>query len=245
MPIWSRRWTARGHKPHAWDEDRRVLLAIDTASQVMSLALHDGHQIAYEASWRTPNNHTTELTPAIQVALKRAGLTAPELSGLAVAQGPGSFTGLRIGLGVAKGLAQAVGRPLVAIPSLDIVAAAVPPFDGALVVVLQAGRGRVCAGRYAWDAGGWRADGEPVIAAWPALIEAVEGPTLFAGEVDERARALLQEAERPIRIAPGAVALRRAGYLAELAWARIAAGQVEDAASITPIYLHQPGVPHP
>lgn len=211
----------------------------------MSLALHDGHQIAYEATWRTANNHTVELTPAIQAALGHAGLAAPDLKGLAVAQGPGSFTGLRIGLGVAKGLAQSLGRPLVAIPSLDIIAAAVPSFDGALIAVLQAGRGRVCAGRYIWEADGWHADGEPVITGWPALIETVEGATLFAGEMDERARALLEEAGDPIRIASGAVALRRAGFLAELAWARIAAGEVEDAASITPIYLHQPGVPRP
>lgn len=137
-----------------------MLLAIDTASQFMSLALHDGRQIGYEATWRSRNNHTVELAPAIRAALASAGQALGDLSAIAVAQGPGSFTGLRIGLGVAKGLAQARGLPLVAIPTLEIVAAGVPPLGSRLIAVLQVGRGRLCAQPFTWAGAGWTGDGD-------------------------------------------------------------------------------------
>lgn len=208
----------------------------------MSLALHDGRQIAYEATWRTRNNHTTELTPTIQTALEHADMTAADLTAVAVAQGPGSFTGLRIGLGVAKGLAEAQALRLVAIPSLDIVAVAVPVSGGPLVAVLHAGRGRVCAQRYRSSRDAWVPDGEAAITTWLALVEAVEQETLFAGEIDDAGYQLLNETGRPARVVPGAFALRRAGFLAELAWARVEAGETDDPATVTPIYLNQPGV---
>lgn len=225
------------------EKEAGVLLAIDTSSQVMSLALHDGRQIVYEATWRTRNNHTTELTPTIETALEQAAIKASDLAAVAVAQGPGSFTGLRIGLGVAKGLAEAQQLPLIAIPSLDIVAAAVPAFNGPLVAVLQAGRGRVCAQRYRWARDVWVVDGDASITTWLALVESVEQETIFAGEIDEAGYGLLNETGRPARCVPGAFSLRRAGFLAELAWARFAAGDTDDPATVTPIYLNQPGEP--
>ncbi len=222
-----------------------MLLAIDTASQFMSLALHDGQQIWYEATWRTLNNHTVELTPTIQQALEHSGITAANLTCVAVSQGPGSFTGLRIGMGVAKGLAMARGIPLVAVPTLEIVAAGVPQFDGLLVTTLQAGRGRICAQRFRWQLDSWMPAAPAEITGWAQLIEAVDDETLFAGEIDENGHQLLDATERPVRIAPAAYALRRAGFLAELAWIRVEAEDFSDTATVTPIYLHQPGVPHP
>ncbi len=221
-----------------------MLLALDTATRVLSLALHDGQHIFYEATWHTANNHTVELTPAIQTALTRCDLTAEMLRAVAVALGPGSFTGLRIGLGVAKGLALARELPLVGVPTLEITAAGVPRFAGELLAVLQAGRKRICAQRFAWEDWGWRATDAPVITDWGRLLADVQTPTLIAGEVDEVGRA--QIADVPLaQVASGAVSLRRAGFLAELAWARLREGRTDDPRTLTPIYLHRPGVPHP
>ena len=222
-----------------------MLLALDTASQFMSLALHDGRQIWYESTWRTANNHTVELTPAIRQAFKQTETVPANLKAVAVAQGPGSFTGLRIGLGVAKGLATALNIPLIAVPTPDIIVAGVPPFHGPLVAVLQVGRGRVCAQRYRLNKDTWVSAAPAQITTWDDLIEGVEQETLFAGEIDDAGHNLLDATERPVRISPGAYALRRAGFLAEIAWARIDADDTDDPAQVTPIYLHQPGVPHP
>ncbi len=222
-----------------------MLLALDTASRSISLALHDGHQLLFESTWNTANNHTVELAPAIHRALRQVQQQPADLTAVAVSQGPGSFTGLRIGLSVAKGLAEAQSIPLIAVPTLDIVAAGIPVFEGPLVAVLQAGRGRVCAQRYRWQDGAWIASDPAEIVSWEALAAAVGQETLFAGEIDDAGRVSLAAAAHPVRLASGAHSVRRAGFLAELAWARLRAGSVGDPADVTPIYLHQPGVPHP
>ncbi len=228
-----------------------MLLALDTASRMISLALHDGRQLRYEASWYTANNHTIELTPAIERALAQLQLDPAALSAVAVSQGPGSFTGLRIGLGVAKGLAMAHQCALIAVPTLDIVAASVPHFasqqstNGQLLAVLQAGRGRICAQHYHWQAECWTPTGTAIITAWDQQLDALEQTTLIAGEIDETGYELIQATDKPVYLADGAHALRRAGFLAEIAWARCRANQLDDPNTVTPIYLHQPGVPHP
>jgi tRNA threonylcarbamoyladenosine biosynthesis protein TsaB len=222
-----------------------LLLAIDTASRMMSLALHDGRRLRYEASWHSANNHTIELAPAIQCALEQLECTPADLAAVAVAQGPGSFTGLRIGMGLAKGLALAHRMALIAVPTLDIVAAGVPGFDGNLLAVLRAGRGRTCTQRYQWQNRTWTPIGNAVIASWEQQLQAITHRTLIAGEIDDNGYAMLDAADRPIQIAAGALALRRAGFLAEIAWQRLHHDQIDDPATVTPIYLHQPGVPHP
>jgi tRNA threonylcarbamoyladenosine biosynthesis protein TsaB len=145
-------------------------------------------------------------------------------------------------MGVAKGLAVSLKIPLVAVPTLEIIAAAIPEFHGPLVTVLQAGRGRVCAQTFQWKKHAWTPDGEGEITGWENLIAQVDQETLFAGEIDDNGHTLLDATERPVRIAPGAAALRRAGYLAEIAWARVEADDTDDPITITPIYLRQPGV---
>jgi tRNA threonylcarbamoyladenosine biosynthesis protein TsaB len=222
-----------------------VLLAFDTATHWMSLALHDGRQVWYEATWRTPNNHTIELTPAIQRALAQNRVQPRDLTAVGVSQGPGSFTGLRIGLGVAKGLVVAQGLDLVLVPTLEIVALSVPQSPDPLIAVLQAGRGRICAQQFAWGTAGWRPADGAAIMSWDALLHTLDHPVTIAGEIDDDARALLAGSARPITVVPGAQGLRRAGFLAEIAWERVRAGQLDDPATAAPIYLHQPGVAHP
>lgn len=223
-----------------------MLLALDTASRMISLALHDGRQVRYEATWHSANNHTIELSPAVDRALALNGLQPTALAAVAVAQGPGSFTGLRIGMGVAKGLALALNIALVAIPTLAIVAAGVPSFDGTLIAVLQAGRGRICAQKFHHlDGTTWTPAGEARILSWAELLERITARTLIAGEINEHGHAAITATTAPIVIAPGSMALRRAGYLAELAYHRLRTGDSDDPRTLTPIYLHQPGVPHP
>ena len=90
-----------------------TLLAIDTATQFISLALHDGQQMLAEQTWFSENHHTVELAPAVRMLLESARLTAADLTALAVSIGPGSYTGLRIGVALAKGIAGARRLPLV------------------------------------------------------------------------------------------------------------------------------------
>jgi len=221
-----------------------LLLALDTATRVLSLALHDGERVRYEATWHTANNHTVELAPAIQGALMHCDIQPQALRAVAVALGPGSFTGLRIGLSAAKGLVLAWELPLVGVLTLEITAASVPRFEGALIAVLQAGRKRICVQRFVWEDAGWCADADAAITSWEQLLADVDTPTLVAGEIDEAGRAQIAAVPN-VQSASGAVNLRRGGFLAEIAWERLRAGRTDAPRTLAPIYLHQPGVPHP
>lgn len=75
-----------------------MLFALDTSTSWISLALFDGTFLRYEVTWETQHHHTVELAPALERMIKSTGIKPSELTGLAVATGPGSFTSLRIGV---------------------------------------------------------------------------------------------------------------------------------------------------
>ena len=133
-----------------------MLLAVDTSTRTIGLALYDGVQVIGESVWRSYNHHTVELAPAVAEMLSRSGIDASGLQVLAVALGPGSFTGLRIGLALAKGMALVRHLPLVGIPTLDILAAAQPVMAITLAAVLKAGRGRLAVNWYHEVDGAWK-----------------------------------------------------------------------------------------
>lgn len=225
-----------------------MLLAIDTATQSLSLALHDGQQVIAERTWTTAGRHTVELTPAIQNMLAQAHITVSSLAGIAVSQGPGSFNGLRVGFSAAKGLALAQNIPVITVPTLDILAAGQPSSHEQLIAVAQAGRGRICAASYRWQKSAWIGQNDVAIVGWQGLVEQVSEATVISGEIDAGGYAVVARsvaAGKPIRLADPAYRLRRAGFLAELAWKRLHAGEAGDASSAVPLYLHQPGVAHP
>ncbi|RMF78345.1 MAG: tRNA (adenosine(37)-N6)-threonylcarbamoyltransferase complex dimerization subunit type 1 TsaB [Chloroflexi bacterium] len=202
-----------------------MLLAIDTATRVMSLALHDGQTLIAEQTWHSHNNHSVQLAPAIETMLNNTGLEMAALRAIAVSVGPGSYTGLRIGIALAKGMAAAHQLPLVGVTTLDTIAAAQPYYAGsALIVAVSAGRSRVIAGIYRWYRGRWVNRGEPHLLDWETLIDSVDGSAAVTGEIDPEAEALLHAARehgKTITLVPAAYRLRRAGFLAEAAWSRI------------------------
>lgn len=217
-----------------------MLVAIDTSTDYASLALHDGFKVRAECTWEARRRHTVGLLPRLVIALEQSGLGVEHLSGVAVTRGPGSFTGLRVGLAVAKGLALARGLPLISVPTLDVVAAAQGRDRRPLCAVLQAGRGRICVATYRCRVGEWRAREAPHLTTWPALIEGLVSPTLFCGEIDSVGADALATLGELAVLLPPAARLRRAGFLADLAWRRLNRGETDDPAALTPIYLQYP-----
>src|SRR5207245_11661930 len=98
--------------------------------------------------WLAGREHSTRLLVETEIALARVGRHAPDLTGLVVACGPGSFTGVRVALSVAKGMAAGLSLPLWGVSSLDVLALAVGPTDLPVRVVLEAGRGRFASAQY-------------------------------------------------------------------------------------------------
>ncbi len=223
-----------------------LLLALDTSTTQLGVALYDGVRVLAEMYWLSGRRHTQELAPLVAEALRRTGFAPDDVAAVGVALGPGSFTGLRIGLAFAKGLAMPRGLPLVGVPTLDAVAAAVPPVDGfpTLAAVLPAGRGRFAVGWYTAADAGWQPQGEAEIFTADALAAHIRKPTVVCGELTADARARLARKYKTVHLPPPVTCARRPAHLAALAWARWQQGQTDDAASLAPIYLHT-GTPIP
>ena len=227
-----------------------MLLALDTATRHAGLALYDGAQVVAELNWTSHDAQTVELLPRVDQCLRWAGLAPRDLSALAVNLGPGSFTGLRVALSLAKGMALPHGLPLIGVPGMDLTAYPHLGQGRPVAAVIAAGRGRCYCSVYrtmpapagdgsavtvaAWQ--GWRS---PVTlvdeAALPATL-----PTdaLVAGELSPALVAAL--AAQGLAAASPAMAPRRAACLAELGWLRWQAGQVDDPAALNPIYGQDP-----
>ncbi len=215
-----------------------MLLAVDTSTRWVGLALYNGSQVLAEMIWQSQNTHTVEVAPAIQELLGRSGARTADLRAIGVATGPGSFTSLRIGLGLAKGLALACHIPLIGVPTLDILAAGQPVRDLPMAAVLQAGRGRLALVWYQAQSGAWVAQGAPQVVRVEELAQQIHKPTLVCGELSAEERQVLARKRKNVVLVSPAGSLRRPAYLAELAWRRWQLGKVDDAVMLSPIYVH-------
>ncbi len=227
-----------------------MLLAIDTATQMLSIALHDGAEVVYEQLWRTHNHHTVELAPAVEAAL--ACVEGQPLTAMAVATGPGTYSGLRVGVAFAKGLAVTFGVPLVGMTTLDILAAGQPSFQGSLVTIVAAGRGRIVASVYGQRSKRWKQRRPPESITWEALLASIEGQALFAGEIDADGRGKLEAAcaaGAAFTLAPPPQRTRRAAWLAEEAWQRMREDadrlivETYDPVNVAPVYVKTRDLP--
>lgn len=218
-----------------------MLLAVDSSTQRVGLALYDGSQVVGEMLWQSHNHHTVEIAPAIQSLLARCGVKPQDLTALGVALGPGSFTSLRIGLAITKGMALALNLPLIGIPTLDALAVALPVQDLPLAAVLQAGRNRLALVWYAAHDGKWQAQGESKATSVEELSQSIRKPTLVCGELNAAERQILARKRKNVILPTPAQSVRRPAMLAELAWQRFQAGSVDEPISLAPIYLHVAG----
>ncbi len=156
-----------------------MILAIDTSTQWVGLALHDGVQILAEKVWRSQNYHTVELVPAIERILQQTSTPKAELKAVVVAIGPGSFTGLRIGIAAAKGIGLALGNPS-AWDSLPGYTGCWPRRNAAADDRPAAiGRGRFAWARYLYKKGRWYQEGEINVDEPRAIAATIKSPVLL------------------------------------------------------------------
>lgn len=215
-----------------------MILAIDSSTQWTGVALHNGSLVIGEIVWRTVGRHTVELSPAIDQLMKQCGVEKEELTALAVATGPGSFTSLRIGIAVVKGLALALRLPVVGVPSLDVLTAAIPVQDLPLVAALQAGRKRLALMWYKKDKSAWVPQSDFTTVEFDDFYESLETPAVVCGEFTPEQHHALARKRRTIELIPPSQSLRRPSVLAEIAWKRLKKDQADDVVTLSPIYLH-------
>jgi len=230
-----------------------MLLALDTATTTASIALYDldTDQLLAELTWQARRRQTQELTPAIQDLLARMDLSPADITALAATTGPGSFTGVRIAISTAKGIA--LGLPalpvLIGLPTLSItagpwvdVAAKLTPAPR-IVACIQAGRGRynwaVFSPAHPLHRPGVADHGVGKVADFVAALAAMTDPVWLVGEVNhDLAEGLAGLAH--VQTVDNSFGLRRAGHLARLAALHLAAGHQDDLASFQPLYLQAP-----
>ncbi len=211
----------------------RWLLALDTATEQAGIALFDGVQIA-ELSWPAGRQQTVSMLPAIEWLLSSCCVTLNEIAALGVTIGPGTFTGLRIGLSIAKGMAVLTDRAILGISTLAVAAEPYSRSGSPVLVTLPAGRGRVV-----WALKGTGASvGEPVNGSLEELVAVLEAHPdyLLAGELLPEHRERLSSVHD--RIVPLTAGTRRPSSLARLAWERWQRGDTDYATAIEPVYLH-------
>lgn len=219
-----------------------MLLAVDSSTSQVGLALYDGDRVLGEMTWTTKQHHTAEIPPALSGLLSRCGASMASVNALGVALGPGSFTSLRVGLSLVKGIALARHLPVMGISTLDVIATAQPQARHPLIAAIQAGRTRIAFGEYKSLGKQWQAQGPARSGTVDELLNRIESPILIAGEFTSDERKKISKVKK-VKLASPALCVRRPAVLAELAWKRWQKGDVDDVASLAPIYLHVAGTP--
>ncbi len=207
------------------------LLAVETSTLAGGVALLEGDRVRGEYVLDVTATHSERLLPAIDRLMADAGWAPADLQGLAVAIGPGSFTGLRIGLSAVKGLALALGIPVAAVPTLDAMAAGLPFAALPVCPVLDARKGEVYACRYRWEGDGMRREWEYLALPPEALAARLDGPTVLIGDGAAAVRSPHARPAPPHRRLPSPAAVGVLGL------ARLRAGQHVDPAALVPLYL--------
>ena len=221
-----------------------MILALDTSTARAGLALYDREGLLAEVTWKAGTSATRQLLPRVRQCLRLLTKAPADLTGLAVALGPGSFNGLRVCSSTAKGLARGLGIPIVGLSTLEIVAY---PFSSQVLpvcAILKAGRSRVIQGIFQRHYGRWQRIGEFRNTTLEEICQETERATVFCGEIDPDMTALLQERlDKRALVASAAISVRRAGYLAEMAWNRFQeTPEGDDVATLQPIYLTRPRI---
>lgn len=220
-----------------------MLLAIDTSTAQTGLACYDESGVLAECAWHSGRDHTTQLLPQLTLMLKHLNRSPEAISAVAVALGPGSWSGLRVGLSIAKGLAIARNLPIIGIATLDALAYQHRRPNTPIYPLIRLGRDRYATAVYS-GRDPWQRQGEYRNVSLAELCAEIDGRALFCGDIDAEAReALRRGLTTPALFPPAAANLRRPGFLAELAWQRWQAGDVDDRSTLEPIYLGHPVKP--
>ncbi|MSR81589.1 MAG: tRNA (adenosine(37)-N6)-threonylcarbamoyltransferase complex dimerization subunit type 1 TsaB [Candidatus Latescibacteria bacterium] len=220
----------------------KLILALDTATPAGSVALVDEERTLVSRYFDVGLQHSQRLFVEVEDALKVAGCTFAQVGAIAVSIGPGSFTGLRIGLSAAKGFCLAGALPLVTVSTLEVLAARLPFARYPVCPMLDARKSEVYTALYDTSAG------------WPRLLEAPRAlvpqvlmaeragiPTLFTGDGALAYSELVAACPQAMQ-APFPCSRPEAAVLGWLAQARLKAGEVADLVSVEPEYLRGPGV---
>jgi len=219
------------------------VLAIDTSSIVATCAIMDDDKLIGEYILNHKRTHSQKIMPIIKELLTSCELKPGDIDVYAASIGPGSFTGLRIGVATIKALAHATEKPVVGIPTMDAMAFNIPHGEGIIVPMMDARRNRVYTGIYKWDNGKFNIIKEQDVLDIDDLVNILTDRNekiIFSGDGTSSYREKLVDklGERAL-FAPKSVNMARASSVAELAIKKVEEGNGESYFDLVPDYLRK------
>jgi len=217
------------------------ILGIETSTKTGSVAVVSEAGVVAQYSLNIDATHSERLMATVDRVMKDTGLTIAELGGFSVAIGPGSFTGLRIGLAAIKGLALATGKPVAAVPTLLALAGNLPYAAHPVCPLLDARKGEVYAALYRLDEGLPKQVMAESVLPLAMLAERVPDRTIFTGEASHLFRTDIEKlfGDRALFASLSAL-LPSSATIAEIGLSLIRNNRLADPDTLTPMYIRRP-----
>ena len=217
------------------------ILAIESSGLVASVAVATETVLLAEYTVNFKKTHSQTLLPMVEEIISMLGIELSEVDAIAVAEGPGSFTGLRIGSATAKGLGLALNKPIIPVPTTQGIAANIYGAEGVICPLMDAKRNQVYTGLYRYNTDGFQIVEDQMAISIEEIIEIVnkigEKVTYLGDGVEVFSSILKEKTTVPFSFAPVHCSKQRAGALAMRAIELYYAGVVQTAAEHEPNYL--------
>ena len=217
------------------------IIGVDTSTRTGSVAVLEGDTVLAELAVTSAQTHAKRLMPAIDATLGMAGLTISECDGFAVTTGPGSFTGLRIGISTVKGLGFATKKPITGVTTLDALAYQFLSFPHLICPVLDARKGQIYTALYECASHkGLKRVIEDCAVEPKEWLNQIQGLCLFAGDGAVVYKELIRETLGDLaHFAPPYLNTVRASVVAYIGMKQILDGKIADVSSLVPYYIRK------
>lgn len=219
------------------------ILAVDTSCAVATVAVMENEKLLGEYILNHKKTHSQKIVPMIKEMMDSLELTSADIDIFAASSGPGSFTGLRIGITTVKAMAYAVNKPLISVPTLDALAYNIPISESLICPIMDARNDQVYTAVYKSENGVQIKTTEYMGIPVKELIQLVRGKNqkvIFVGDAVKMYRALLtEELGDKVEFAPGNLLLQRASSVAQIALIKAALGEMENCFDMVPFYLRK------
>lgn len=219
------------------------VLAVDTSSLVAAVAVVDDGALLGEYTINHKKTHSQKLMPMMEELMRSLELTPFDIDIYAASSGPGSFTGLRIGVTAIKALAYAAGKPVVSVPTLDALAYNIPVTDSLVCPVMDARNNQVYTALYKWEKNNRVKVTEYMGIPVAELVQLIKGKNqkvVFTGDATGLHKEFLKsELKERCEFAPGNLLLQRASSVAQVALERAQEGMLENCFDMVPFYLRK------
>lgn len=215
------------------------VLGIDTSTKSLGIALVEDGRLILSSEKVSGLRHSQDLMPTIKKLLKKASLDIKGIDGFAVSLGPGSFTGLRIGVTAAKTLSVVTGRPVAGVPTLDVIAYNAYYYPGLICPILDAKKQLLYAALYKRGTNGLKRISRYLLISVEELLKKTGTKTLFIGDgIELYAKTIKRIKKKNAEFAPNELWLPKAERVAILGWERLKTGVKDNPLELVPMYLH-------